>query len=149
MALNAYEEITIINNDVSPDATTLQELVHQIGTQFAEDFMKSYKIFPTTEVIDDPENPGTDITVSINQEATSYLNKMISISGRMYKVDGAAVNSLKRIVVVLLGELAPDYQFVIDMGDDIWENFVNIVMVDAFELSSGVRQEEKTEYNAL
>ena len=72
MALNAYEEITIINNTVSPDATTLQELVHQIGTQFAEDFMKSYKIFPTTEVIDDPENPGTDITVSINQEATSY-----------------------------------------------------------------------------
>ena len=143
MALNAYEEITIINNTVSPDATTLQELVHQIGTQFAEDFMKSYKIFPTVDNTD-PENP-----ITINALATSYLNKMLSISGRMYKVDGAAVNSLKRIVVVLLGELAPDYQFVIDMGDDIWENFVNIVMVDAFELSSGVRQEEKTEYNAL
>ena len=106
MSLNLSEQLELNAGTLFPNSVTdnILELTHMSGLNAARDFNTGYKIFPTSEVIDDPDNPGTDITVSINQKAATYLNKMLSATARMVITDSDGLRSLRSVMTSLIAD---------------------------------------------
>lgn len=156
MALNLSEQLQVISEDLKPDSVSdlLIDLTHASGVNAAISFNTGYKLFPITEVIDDPDNPGTDITVSINELASSYLNKMLRATAKMISAESGGLESLRSVMASLIsnaviGQIEITAALIIGATPAEWYGFINNNIIKALELFANVRIEEKTEYDAL
>lgn len=141
MAITVLLELKILKGDIGP-SVILVDLVHQIAMGEGVSFHTKYKVFDTVELVDDVELP-------INTEANSYLNKVLGVISRVYQVDSHTINSLKKVVVSLIGNSSHDWEAVQDATDENWETFITENMLRTFELLGRVLKEEKTAYEAI
>jgi len=152
MALTLSEQLQLTANTLKPDVVNdpLIDLTHASGVNAARDFNTGYKIFPTSEVIDDPDNPGNDITVSINTLASGYLNKMLGATAKMIAADSKGLYSLQSVMSSLIAKVTIVTVPVIEGATEAqWEGFINDHIIEALELFAAVRIEEKAEYDSL
>ncbi len=138
MALTVLEEMQILSGDEGPSVILL-DLIHQSAVGEGVDFHINYKVFDTVDELDEP----------INVEADSYLNKILSVIDKVYRIDNNTVNSLVKLEVSLIGDSVVTWQQVQDATDEQWETFIVDNMLRTFELLGRVLKSEKTAYDAL
>lgn len=131
MALTIVEQLRLLSGDLSPDSTDLGNLVKQCSFKYAKQFYDTLK--DTTD----------------NDDATSYANKMIGICKQVFKSNEGLNHNIKRIVVLIIGEVATNVAQVEAANDAAWETFVYSQMDEAFEYLSDVRSNEKTAYQNI
>jgi len=131
MALTATEQLGLMSGEITLPETDLQSLVLQLGAMKAEEFYTTYKIFDAEESTD----------------ANSYLQKMLATCDSVI-TGGGNIIALTRSMVVLIGKTV-SMAIIESATQEQWETFLDGKMIEAFELFSRVRQEERTEYNAL
>lgn len=131
MALTIIEQLRLLSGDISPDSTDLGSLVKQCSFKYAKQFYDTLK------------------DTSGNAEATSYANKMIGVCKQVFKGQEGLNDNIKRIIVLIIGEVATNVAQVEGANDAAWESFVYSQMDEAFEYLSDVRSAEKTAYNAI
>ncbi len=141
MALTVLEEMQILKGTVGPSVSLL-DLIHQSAVGEGVDFHINYKVFDTIEIVEGEEVP-------INVEANSYLNKILSVIDRVYRIDNRTVNSLVKLEVSLIGDSTVTWQQVQEATDEQWETFIVDNMLRTFELLGRVLKSEKTAYDAL
>lgn len=142
--LNLKEQLEVQRGDLKPNSVEdkLIEITHVSGINFARDFAVTYKVFPTDD--------GGDPAQSINTLASAYLSKMLSATNRMITADSSAIQSLNNVMASLIAnENVATESVILNATLEQWEGFVNNNIHTAFELFAQVRQEEKTEYDAL
>ena len=138
MALTILEEMQILGGQEGPSVILL-DLIHQSAVSEGVDFHITYKLFDIVDEFDEP----------INIEANSYLNKILSVIDRVYRIDNSTVNSLVKLEVSLIGDSAVTFAQVQSATDEQWETFIVANMLRTFELLGRVLKSEKTAYDAL
>jgi len=136
--LTLTEQLLILDPSVAPNPpgeNGLLELVHQGSNQFAFEFMTTYTVF-------DMQDP-------VNELATSYVNKMVSIVNRVLRADGRSIGQLNRVMVTLIGNSGVTIQQINSASISDWESFILANMKQAFELAGNVLRQEKTAYEAI
>jgi len=141
MALTATEQLKIMSGEVKPPETDLLTLVHQTAFIFAKSFYDTYKEFPLNDSGEPP--------FPINGFANMYLNKMLGVCVDILSNNIKTIERINRMVVVILGSVAPDIGIVENATQIQWESFVLDQMDDALEYISDVRRNEKAEYLAI
>lgn len=131
MALTIIEQLRLLSGDLSPDSTDLGSLVKQCIFKYAKQFYDTLK-----------DTAG-------NADATSYANKMINISKQVFKGSDGLNDNIKRVIVLIIGEVATNVAQVEGANDAAWETFVYSQIDEAFEYLSDVRSNEKTAYQNI
>lgn len=150
MGLTLTEQLRVIDGTLKPTVISdpLISLTHASGVNAARDFNSGYKIFPTSEEVDNGD--GTFTTTPINTKASGYLSKMLSATAKMITSDSTGLNSLMIVMASLISKEEVVTPQVIE-GATIaqWEGFINDHIKPAMELFANVRIDEKSEYDAL
>lgn len=131
MALTAIEQLKIIAGNPSPDEADLLSLIQQSATMLGVNFTINIK-----------DTTGND-------PATAYKNKFNSVISRVFSQDTNAISSLRRILIVLLGNTSFTFAQVQNATDADWMAFVYANMDESFEFLSGITAEEKSSYLAI
>lgn len=130
MALTIKEQLEIMQGEHRPPSNLLIDVIHQIAVRHAQFFYQNY-----SDTTDDAL-------------ATSYLNKILRLCDLAIKNNSVALKSLMRISVVILGNTITINQ-VNSATDDQWETVLSNNITIVFELVAGIKQDEKTAYNAI
>jgi len=133
MGLTATEQLKLINGEVKPPETDLLELTHQTAVIYAKSFYDTYKEFDGA-------------TYPLAQE---YLNKMFGVSNGLLHNYADVIDRVNRMVIVIIGDVAPSLAVVENANQTQWEGFVLDQMDEALEYVSGVKRNEKEEYMSL
>jgi hypothetical protein len=142
MALDLSEQLRLVDGTLKPTEETdsLITLTQASGTNFARDFAVNAKDVP----------PLVDPPVQADVDANAYLNKMLSASNRMITTDSKGNQSLFLVMCSLIAKVpVVTTAMIIGASSDVWEGFVNDNIQVAIELFAGVKNEEKTAYDAL
>ena len=131
MALTIIQELEIIRGELTPTSTDLTSLVHQSAFGYAKTFYDNLK--DTTD----------------NDEATSYVNKVVAVSMSVLRNDREIIQVLKRMIISIIGDSTFTYAQVSGADDDGWGSFVESQIAQAFEYIGDVRSDEKTAYDLL
>lgn len=132
--LTTIEQLKLTKGEVKPPNHLLIDLVHHVATQNSKNFYNDYK-------------DGFD--ESANTKAVKYKNKMFQVCDYIFKQNTDTIKSLTRIIIVIIGDSSFTLSQVENADDDAWSVFLLDKMNEAFELLSGVKKDEKTEYNSL
>lgn len=138
MALTITEQMNLIKGTVKPPSNDLIDLVHQSAMKYGYDFFAAYKVFAIVNTATPP--------VTVNQDATNYINKILSIANQVFNADQRTVGSLKRIIVTILGASGVTNAQVIAASDATWESTIATNMPRAFELLAGITKAELANY---
>lgn len=129
MALTAIQQLKIIAGNPAPDEVDLLSLVQQVATVLGVNFV--------------PEN------TEGNADATAYLQKFKGVISNVFRQDVNTIASLRRILIVLLGNTSYTYAQITSATDANWETFITENMPTSFEFLAGITAEEKAAYIAL
>ncbi len=133
MSLTTTEQISILNGtEAPPSGYGLRALVKQTSVEYAKTLLGSYKLF------DGGASP----------LAKLYLQRLLNVVDEVSDVREGTFQALEAVLVSLYGETG-SIGAVQAADDDGWEGFLNNNIARAFEIVSDVRQDEKTEYDAL
>ena len=144
MALDITEELQILKESetpgtgVGPDVNPLLEIIYQASIGEAISFLSTAK--DTTG--DEP--------------ATAYVNKITSLISRINRKDIATLDTMRKIVVSLVGDSTFTFAQVQGADEADWVSLVTGSLLPAevsptllFERAAGVLPAEKNAYDAL
>lgn len=134
MSLTLVEQLEITKGNVKPPSNPLMDMIHQGANITAQAFYSGYK-----DGIDEQANP----------KAVIYRDKMFRTSDQIFKHNQISIEGLLRIIVGLIGLSAYTFEQVQQADDDAWSGFLTTEMEKAFELFSGVKKDEKAQYEAI
>lgn len=131
MALTISEQLSIINGVETPTTNTLEDLVAQIALNEAQSFHDNVKSF------DGDAKPLAD----------TYKRKMLVFADQIIQ---NTVNTAK--LVKLLVAIYADTGTITEVQsatDEQWVTFLENNITKTFELTAGVRNAEKTDYDGI
>src|SRR3990170_4269240 len=95
MALTITEQMNMIKGTAKPPSNDLGDLIHQSAMRYSYDFFSNYKVFATLDNATPPNQ--------INVGADNYVRKIMGVCSSVFRADQSVVNSLKRIIVTIIG----------------------------------------------
>jgi len=133
MAITLSQQQDLLTGKLDLPAITIIELISLAVQNYAITFSTTYQLFNHTD----------------RPLAGTYLNKMLRTCLLIGSSDSRAqaIDSLKNIIISIIST-APDQQFseLLLLDDVSWSDIITNIVDDAFEIFSGVRIEEKSEY---
>lgn len=133
MALTVSQQLQLVNGTVKPPNELLIVLVHQTALVKAKQIYDGYKNFDTSNF----------------PLAQSYLEKMLRVSDSVFRKQGDIIEQINRVLITIIGASSFTMQQVQAADTAAWESFLLDQIDEAFEYLSGVRKEEKIQYNSL
>lgn len=130
MALTVTQQLSIINGDVTPPSTSLEDLIKQSAVVAAISFRNNLK--DTTD----------------NAPATSYLTKMNSVISGLYNSSLVLINKMKYILVAIYAPNG-DFATVQAASQTAWETFIANNVLSSLEELALVTSAEKTAYDNI
>lgn len=143
MALTILEQLEITKGNVAPENYSLSEIVHQSARDFGVTFTENYNSLALNGSIVNGE------FVYDNPDAAAYVNKMLNASQRAFRPRNNEIVDLQNVLITILGDMAVTFAQVQNATDEQWATFVQGNVQKALEIITGVRQAEKTAYEAL
>lgn len=131
MALTIPEQLDIIDGTEAPLDNTLEELVSQIALNEAQDINDDIKSFS-----------GED-----NPLADGYRRKMLALASTSIS-QTISIGNLTRLLVAIYADTGTIAE-VQSATDAQWVTFLENNITKTFELIAGVRNAEKTAYDAI
>lgn len=138
MALSIAEELLILKDTDGtngPDAPdTLEDIVYQTAVGHSVTLLTTHKVF----------------TPAGNEKADSYLTKVLGVATRIGRKDVQTIDTMRKVLVSLIGD-NPGINIGTVQGatNEQWATFVQAEIEQMFELTGGVRVDEKSAYDAL
>lgn len=143
MALNFDDQIRITGGQVF---TQIKDYAHVGAVQFANDFIETYKDFPTVDV---------DGITQINQHAYSYVTKMLSFCNQVLNIEANnrrfLIDSIVRMIVTIGARKVTTVTIgqVSQYDGAQWQSFISNVIDTVFERLSGVTKIERQAYISI
>lgn len=131
MALNAIEQLKIIGGNPSPDEADLLSLVLQSAVIYGVGFETNIK----------------DTTG--NELASAYVSKFRGVVRKCFDQNLNTAESLRRLIIVILGGTSVTYAQVSAASDSAWIGFISANIDESMEFLGGVTAQEKAAYLAI
>lgn len=135
MALNYIEQQSLLDGTEGPEAFTLDQLMNLAAMNFALAWRRNYTI----------------VDAAVLPEAAQYVARMLRLCNKLTEQGSRqpAVASLVQVMVSTIATSSVTMAQVQGASDNQWGGFVDSNMLASFEAVAGVRQEEKTQYDAI
>lgn len=139
MALTVTQELQILRqgetpgDGIGPETNPISELIYQSSMGEIISILTSAK----------------DVDQATNPLAFAYLRKISNVGNRVLNKDITTLDTLRKVFVSLVGDSGYTFQQVSGADEAAFITFINDNIEKIFEITGGVYQIEKEDYDLL